>query len=101
MAKTLRSWGVQYQPNDIDIPHSYDYQCLKCGWNYFSVKNYDNIVGFHKLDVPQYGILLGLKKIGILIIECPKCFSRFWIHIMESSAEFIMENSSDWPEDNP
>ena len=99
MAKILKTWGIPYQFGNPDMPHSMDYQCLECGWNYYAtVDHYDNVVGCHMLSVPEYGVLEGIKRV-IMIIECPNCFSKFWIHMMQNTAKFIMENSTNWPED--
>ncbi len=99
MARTLKTWGIPYQSGNPDMPHSMDYKCLECGWNYASVNHYDDVVGCAVLNKPEYGMLEGTKKVAIMIIECPECFSKFWIHMMQNTTEFIMENSTNWPED--
>ncbi len=100
MAKTLRTWGVQYQPRNPDMPHGIDYKCLECEWDYITAKNRDGgVVGFHMLDVPEYGVLEGSKKVAIQIVECLNCFSKFWVHVIQGTAESIMERSANWPED--
>lgn len=99
MENEYKTWGVKYQPHNPDISHSLDFECLECGWKYSlaGLKRYDSIVGFHLLDVPEFGFLRSTKKIGILIVECPECFSKFWVHAMEDSAKYAKEYSSKWP----
>ena len=96
MGAEFRSWGVMYDPNNRDIPHSWDFECLECGWRYHLNDHHECIVGFHLLGIPEIG-LTGSKKIGILIVECPECFSKFWLHAREITAEFIREHSTKWP----
>ncbi len=101
MTNLPKTWGVSYQHGNPDVPHSWDYECLECKWSYFSAESFDQIVGFHLLSEPEYGITTSYKKIGIFIIECPKCFSKFWIHATEDIMEYAIHGCQKWPKENP
>lgn len=89
----LKSWGVPYTPA---IRHSIDFCCLECDWSYsFHRHNrYNQIIGFSK-NVPP--TITQIRMAGGIIIECPKCFSIFWIHLQEEMAERAVRNCENWP----
>ena len=86
-------WGVM---NNESIPHSLDFECLECGWKYKTVDAFECVVGFTLLRRPIPNSIGG-EKIGIVVVECPKCFEKFWIHLQESSVQYIKNHSTKWP----
>jgi hypothetical protein len=87
MAKNLDldRWGVEYNES---VPHSNGFRCenSECSWNIpkdFSWLQY--IVGYHE----------GIQ--AIIIIECPKCFEKFWIHC-RSAKDYLARFCPNWPE---
>jgi hypothetical protein len=73
------AWGEPYNPS---IPRGPDYDCQACGWDFMSFdvrseQQKEAIVGFSP-NMPVYS-----NKpfaVGIFIVECPRCFEKFWFH---------------------
>ncbi len=98
----LRSWGIVYQN---DITYSAEYECLECGWEWIDPKRstleaikerYKALVGF------STSVVTGSVKshvVGIFIIECPKCFSKFWFHCTEGNVDLAKKFCESWPKD--
>lgn len=87
----LVSWGVRYHPG---IPHAEDYGCQSCHTWYYSPpgrEEWNQIVGF-SLDDPWR------RKFGIIIIECPNCFEKFWVHVFnKEGADSLRGLCKNWP----
>ncbi|TSC81920.1 MAG: hypothetical protein G01um101420_703 [Parcubacteria group bacterium Gr01-1014_20] len=99
----LRSWGVDYHI----ATYSSALCCVKCGWRmYEDLKNIkeleqrnDCIVGFElqsKLPLPKDS---DYWKIGIVVVECQKCFDKFWHHATKSWIENIQRSCKNWPKE--
>ncbi len=95
----FETWGTLYDPNNRDIPHSWDLECLKCSWRYH-IGDHEHVVGFHPLTAYELVDPGSDKKVGVLIIECPQCFSKFWLHVRRFTAETIRQRSDKWPKPN-
>lgn len=89
-----RDWGIDFRSSDI--PHSREFRCLYCGWLYQTLDAYECVVGFRLLRRPP-PLSYGGESIGIVVIECPKCFEKFWLHLKELSVLLIKNYSSKWP----
>ncbi|MBI4120089.1 MAG: hypothetical protein HY454_01350 [Parcubacteria group bacterium] len=90
----LRSWGVSLTE---DIPKSMDYECLDCGWGCWITDAWKNgwAIGFDS-DLSRGRVSTKDYVVGQLIIECPKCFSKFWFHITERNVQ-NMKRLGLWP----
>lgn len=87
----LKSWGVQYNPS---MYHALDLSCV-CGWSALLNRYHDHVVGF-TLDVSPVCEI----GAGIIVLECPRCFTKFWFHIRRSSfVETLRDLCSNWPKD--
>lgn len=84
----LISWGKTHDGN----PYSAGWDCRECGWAFMqgARANYEQIVGLEILQEPaddaMYRLMNAMSgvndpKIGIIVIECPKCFEKFWFHV--------------------
>jgi hypothetical protein len=88
----LRSWGVSYQG---DYVHSPGYDCPHCHWKdqwaNLRIKTLvPYIVGFDAT------LTKGAKLPGAFIIECPKCFEKFWFHAAAPSVD-LLKLMDAWP----
>ncbi|MBI4155800.1 MAG: hypothetical protein HY507_01035 [Candidatus Zambryskibacteria bacterium] len=94
----IQSWGVSYNPA---MTHAMDYEC-KCGWSWIQAamahsqgNRYEQIVGF---DTNQpFQTARAAYSIGIVIIECPRCFRKFWFHIELEKADTYRDLCIHWP----
>lgn len=89
-------WGESWHPG---IKMSRGLDCPSCGWSWLtgSLAKYNNIIGFSD-QAPFETRGLGIKiLIGILIIECPKCFEKYCFHTDASFARMCKEYSNKWP----
>ena len=87
MSTQIRSWGVDL---DASIPHSNDFCCenKECGaYSYLSdnSERYKQIVGFFN------------GNFQAIIIECPHCFERFWVHF-KGRVDNLIFLCPNWPE---
>ncbi len=98
---SLRSWGVVYQNG---MPYSAEYECLECGWGWIRPEGfkgiadlkerYQSLVGFSTAVI---GNSVKSHVVGIFIIECPKCFQKFWFHCTQKNTEAARELCGSWP----
>ena len=99
---TPRPWGVFFGP---EVRHAAGFCCLDCYFNFIGWDFNKYIVGFTTDNPPSYrnadddgGIL------GAFILECPKCFTYYWLHASGYSVEDAIETCPNWPKnkkDNP
>ncbi len=91
-----QSWGVFYTS---EIPQSKDWRCLECGWSFYdyepTLDKYRFVVGF-STEMPCYSTQYGI--VGILIVECPKCFSKFFFHVQGLLLDMVVDNCPNWPD---
>ena len=86
------SWGVDF---DNSIPHSEGWECenpecLKPKWSFVGgeiEETYKQVVGFHSFS----------HSLSVVIIECPRCFSRFWVHFWLPTTQVIEKYCPNWP----
>jgi len=75
------SWGEGYMTMEN---YSGSWDCPNDGYDFATPSNLrETIVGVNKVSVQKEG-----KNYGA-VCECPKCFERFWFHIMDEYAEII------------
>ena len=91
--KSSEYWGVSAE----SASHSIGLDCRDCGWDFSmeclrSKKPYDQVVGFQA--APFKGMS---ESLSALIIECPNCFSKFWIHGRNWSIDNSKKYCSKWP----
>ena len=90
-----RSWGLSWNES---FCRTIDWECRQCGWSYFShnrVERAKYVVGF-STNQPFPSGQIGI--VGILIVECPNCFSKFWFHIPEDNLIKQIDLTPDfWP----
>jgi len=94
--KELHQWGQTYHQA---IPHSPGLCCPECGGVRFgwgrNKEWYQSIVGFSfELPTSKMGAA------GIIILECPQCFSKFWVHILYESFRIVRDVSPNWPKED-
>jgi hypothetical protein len=83
-----KAWGIAYNPAFQRAP---DYQCQNCGWEFVSPYirreiTFAAMVGFSP-DMPTHPNKP--KCVGILILECPDCFEKFWFHTTKEWLELL------------
>jgi len=92
----LHGWGVRSSP---DVQKAGEYRCPECDRDYpVGLGLYKIIVGF-ACDEPwqmkhhdDFGTAL-----GIMILECPRCFAKGWIHLYEPSFALAKRCCPLWP----
>lgn len=94
----IKNWGVTFSSA---IRYAADFNCQECdeymfgfsdGWKYL-----EQVVGFSQ-DLP-FRSSTPERNFGLIIIECPLCFERFWIHCSELTTNLYKEKCPNWPED--
>ncbi len=93
----LVPWGIDISP---DIPKSLDLGCRFCPWSIFRAElERDDwrkyVVGFN--PHPPVSHCKDLNMVGAFVIECPKCFSRFWFHVTETNYRLAEGICPNWP----
>ncbi len=86
-------WGTFYTP---DIRYAGGWQCLDCNYDFGYPNSVKVVIGF-STDSPKF--TGNDKMVGIVIVECPKCFEKFWFHITEDLYECLQELAPNWPKD--
>ncbi len=90
-----KTWGVRYNQ---DFPYSKDWRCRECGWSFFdedTEKSGPCVVGFstdYTVHSSQFGVA------GVLIVECPKCFSKFFFHVTHLLLKSVVYAMPQWPD---
>jgi hypothetical protein len=82
--RSIRSWGYSFN-KVYDEQHSKSLCCKNCDWDLTDQEDEiraKTAIGFSSYMPDEY---LGpncdnSEKIGVFIVECPKCFSVFWFH---------------------
>ncbi len=111
----FKDWGVPY---DSSIKRGDGSTCPVCDWDLvdFSsghmVMHYQAIVGFttHQPARTASALILALaeadgidvkssERIGIVIIECQRCFNKYWHHTTTSGYESKKTICPQWPKD--
>lgn len=90
--KKFRSWGVTFSTSII--PYAANLACQNCGkYNFLDPRgHYEQIVGFSLGDPWSKG------NIGVIILECPFCFEKFWFHVRSESSLRLYESACPkWP----
>ena len=96
----FRSWGVDYHI----ARYSASLDCPECEWDmYQDLENhehrFDCVIGFHLGEGVVPGLMPNDRKIGIVVIECQKCFEKFWHHIWQSAVAYMQEDCKNWPKE--
>jgi hypothetical protein len=90
---TFLKWGV----SPDQARKSEDWRCPGCGWD--AKKNPRilgaSVAGFAEIEPLTDGYI---KKIGVLVIECPECSERFRFHVDESFLISIINFIDHWPD---
>ena len=93
----LKPWGESWSPG---IRMSIDIDCPSCGWLFImnrSLEKFNAVVGFSN-QIPFETKGLGIKiLIGIIIVECPKCFEKFCFHTDANFARSCRDYCDSWP----
>lgn len=82
MAEEFKSWGVNIYNNGVR--YSKGLNCPQCGWDWWDELPEESgkyIVGFS--INPLFLSFSTDHMVGALIIECPRCFPKFWFHVAE------------------
>src|SRR3989344_7813658 len=90
-------WGESTE----GIQYSVNTDCKKCGWDFLakklkSRKNFDQIVGFCQAPFDRAESKGSQKSLGVLVIECPRCFEKFWFHARTYLVNSAKEFCSKW-----
>lgn len=97
MSDELNSWGVVLTEA---IPYSAGIDCRNCGWQFWLIDYpaaFEYVVGFDShLGALDYFDTPANKVKGRMIMECPKCFEKFWIHVHELTVQ-EMKRHGLWP----
>lgn len=72
----IQSEGVRIGP---DVRYSPTWDCPGCGRRIHHQDIHDHVVGFDK-NPPFWSSAI---SVAAAVIECPKCFQKYWFHIEE------------------
>lgn len=96
----FKPWGQIYYPG---IKRGDGAVCPKCGWDMYEStaqlpSRIKAIIGF-SLEQPAMtsAWLSDEPRIGIIIIECPECFKKFWHHCTAEGYEVKQLICPQWP----
>ncbi|MDP3800504.1 MAG: hypothetical protein Q8Q90_03745 [bacterium] len=97
----LKAWGVPYNPAFERTP---DQKCPECDWSFIvsktieeSRKKKESVIGF-SMELPFPSVQDSV--VGIIILECPQCFTIFWLHITQGYAKALANICDKWPKEN-
>ncbi len=91
---TYRSWGEMYQ----DQAYARDWQCPHCGWAWMEDSEYlKYVVGF-ATELGRPPAFIGASsRVGGVIVECKRCFQKFWCHVIETMVQTMAIDDDRWP----
>ncbi len=93
-----KSWGVGVYAGEVKYAVGLD--CRECGWDVCwkgALEDFaEYIVGF-SISPPFHNCME--TDVGVLIVECPQCFSRFWFLVRQEAAKRLRLACSRWPKD--
>jgi len=99
--KEWQSWGIQ--PNS-SMTHQLGINCPYCDYYQRQKDMYRYVVGFcndekyRKPTYPGAGLFVNFRRAGVVVIECPKCFEKFFAHTSEELNHSIERYMRDNPE---
>lgn len=94
-ARQALNWGESLSP---EIPYSRELCCKKCDWStYGSRPSWENFVCGFSTNCPPRPPASFTREVGAIIVECPKCFSKFWFHATELTLSHLRNNCPSWP----
>ncbi len=85
------SWGLFEESAN----RSRDWGCPNCDWRDLGTVLFRQVVGF-RAHTP-YEDSLGTVKMGLLIIECPRCFEKYFFHVDKNFAQRVAARCYQWP----
>lgn len=86
----MDAWGEQWHPG---ISRSKDWICDNCNWSWMRANSDTQdqcIVGWN----PDPPMPSNTRGAGMVIVECPKCFEKFWFHLEPICLECAEENGT-------
>jgi len=91
--KIFKAWGKI----PTECMKSSGYDCPHCGWFWeMSIQLLkDYIIGFEPKDMGENRP----KIVGVIYVECPVCFTRFYFHVSESFMHILDLFSKDQPKE--
>lgn len=105
LVKIVSGWGVQYSK---DMKAAKEFACPCCdrfsftraGAGY-SQEFFMAVVGYSR-ENPSSMTMGGFEgpnmyACGCLIVECPRCFEKSWIHLLDTSLRIMMVECPNWP----
>ena len=99
MSEVIKPWGQVYHSG---IKYSDDWNCPSGDWGWlqsfdllFPNDRYKNVIGFSPNQPFLTHHIEG--SVGIAILECPKCFEKFWFHISTDKIENYIKHCPGWP----
>jgi len=99
MSKNYAEWGMKWEPS---IKQEGFQICPNCGcWLFGEARDngivwYHYIVGFSSVDPRPSG---RNDIVGIFILDCPKCQTKFWQHCCRLNYESARRYCPNWPKD--
>lgn len=92
---TSQSWGETYYSH----PHSEDYCCPGCGWDWLGDQEYCRFVVGFSTALAVEASFLREEKAGGVVIECKACFQKFWFHATPAMVRALRLVIEQWPKD--
>ena len=95
----FKAWGESYHSG---IKRADGSVCPECGWDMYESTDklrlrLGAVIGF---SLEQPALTRGFEeRIGIIIMECPECFQKFWYHCTAGGYEVTQEICPQWPKD--
>ena len=90
-------WGESVE----GITYSVGLDCRECGWDFpqeviSSRETFNCIVGFREAPFGGWSSEGTQRSLGALVLECPRCFSKFWFHAREYLVNSARRHCSRW-----
>src|SRR3989344_9231379 len=98
--KKFKSWGQSYHPG---IKRGDGATCPQCRWDMHESTHQlksriQQIIGFSlEMPAPTAAWMSDTPRIGIIIIECPECFQKFWHHTTADGYKIRQKLCQQWP----
>lgn len=94
--KPMVDWGTQ--PDTDGVTHSTGLNCRECGWSAVEQGRQPRLLAQQVAGFKSIAPIPGNRgRSHAIVIECPKCFSRFWYHCATLYATILAEHSQEWP----
>lgn len=87
-------WGFSL----FDARHMTMSDCRNCGYNFFDPA--EHIIGFTSYPPCKSSAITEEEgEAGSIVLDCPQCQSKWWIHIDQEDLKLYEKKCPRWPKD--